>query len=371
VAFELIRELTSGVVGNYWKISSALVACTDNPIVGINLELYLTRDARLEGKSSILNENITLSIYDIDMSYSFDFRACLYAALRNISPWSSAVDVFDDPNKLPVIADASILTSFNTAKTISLNSWDPFNLPLTYSVVEQPTNGLIFLNDKECTYTPNVGFYGIDSAKFKTNNGEFDSSIANINIQVEDTNERPMSFDSSISTSFNTAKTISLNSWDPFNLPLVYSIVEQPTNGSIVLNDKQCTYTPNNGFYGIDSAKFKTNNGEFDSSIANINIQVEDTNERPISFDSSLSLDMDNDCLINFNANDPNNLPLSYIITEGPFNGSILVNNDIYTYRPNLSFSGSDYIIYKSSNGNFESMSARIDFNIAPGEIIE
>jgi hypothetical protein len=80
---------------------------------------------------------------------------------------------------------------------------------------------------------------------------------------------------------------------------------------------------------------------------------------------------MDNDCLINFNANDPNNLPLSYIITEGPFNGSILVNNDIYTYRPNLSFSGSDYIIYKSSNGNFESMSARIDFNIAPGEIIE
>jgi hypothetical protein len=281
VAFELIRELTSGVVGNYWKISSALVACTDNPIVGINLELYLTRDARLEGKSSILNENITLSIYDIDMSYSFDFRACLYAALRNISPWSSAVDVFDDPNKLPVIADASILTSFNTAKTISLNSWDPFNLPLTYSVVEQPTNGLIFLNDKECTYTPNVGFYGIDSAKFKTNNGEFDSSIANINIQVED------------------------------------------------------------------------------------------TNERPISFDSSLSLDMDNDCLINFNANDPNNLPLSYIITEGPFNGSILVNNDIYTYRPNLSFSGSDYIIYKSSNGNFESMSARIDFNIAPGEIIE
>ena len=281
MAFELIRELPSGVVGNYWKISSALVVCTDNPIVGINLELYLTRDARLEGKSSILNENITLSIYDIDMSYSFDFRACLYAALRNISPWSSAVDVFDDPNKLPVIVDASISTSFNTAKTISLNSWDPFNLPLTYSVVEQPTNGLIVLNDKECTYTPNVGFYGIDSAKFKTNNGEFDSLIANINIQVEDTNERPM------------------------------------------------------------------------------------------SFDSSLALDMDNDCLINFNTNDPNNLPLSYIITEGPFNGSILVNNDIYTYRPNQSFSGSDYIIYKSSNGNFESMSARIDFNIAPGVIIE
>lgn len=281
MAFELTRELTSGVVGNYWKISSALVACTDNPIVGINLELYLTRDARLEGKSPVLNENITLSIYDIDMSYSFDFRACLYAALRNISPWSSAVDVFDDPNKLPVIADASLSTTFNTAKTISLISWDPFNLPLTYSVVEQPANGLI------------------------------------------------------------------------------------------VLNDKECTYTPDDGFYGVDLAKFKTNNGEFDSPIANINISVADTNQRPVSNDSLLTLDMDNDCLINFNANDPNNLPLTYVITEGPFNGTILVDNNVYTYRPNASFIGSDYIIYKSSNGSFESLNARINFDVVTGVIIE
>jgi len=281
MAFELTRELSSGVVGNYWKISSALVSCNDNPIVGVYLELYLTRDARLEGKSPVLNEHISMAIYDIDMSFSFDFRACLYNAIRKIAPWSLAVDIFDDPNKTPVIQDASI------------------------------------------------------------------------------------------STSFNTPQTISLISWDPFNLPLVYSVVEQPTNGSIVLNDKQCTYTPNNGFYGNDSAKFKTNNGEFDSLIANINISVEDTNQRPVSNDSLLTLDMDNDCLINFNANDPNNLPLTYVITEGPFNGTILVDNNVYIYRPNSSFIGVDYIIYKSSNGNFESLNARINFDVVTGVIIE
>lgn len=184
MAFELTRELTSGVVGNYWKISSALVACTDNPIVGINLELYLTRDARLEGKSPVLNENITLSIYDIDMSYSFDFRACLYAALRNISPWSSAVDVFDDPNKVPVIADVQLETNLDTEKMIELYSWDPFNLPLTFSIVDQPTNGTISLDGKKCTYTPNIDFYGSDLATYKTNNGIFDSQIAKIVITV-------------------------------------------------------------------------------------------------------------------------------------------------------------------------------------------
>ena len=80
---------------------------------------------------------------------------------------------------------------------------------------------------------------------------------------------------------------------------------------------------------------------------------------------------MDNDCLINFNANDPNNLPLTYVITEGPFNGTILVDNNVYTYRPNSGFTGSDYIIYKSSNGSFESLNARINFDVVTGVIIE
>ena len=152
---------------------------------------------------------------------------------------------------------------------------------------------------------------------------------------------------------------------------MTYSVVEQPANGLIVLNDKECTYTPDDGFYGVDLAKFKTNNGEFDSPIANINISVADTNQRPVSNDSLLTLDMDNDCLINFNANDPNNLPLTYVITEGPFNGTILVDNNVYTYRPNASFIGSDYIIYKSSNGSFESLNARINFDVVTGVIIE
>ena len=82
MAFELLQELPSGISGNYWKMSSALVSCNDNPVVSVYMDLYLSRDARMQGKTPITNESYSFLLQNVDMSYSFDFRVCLYKALR-------------------------------------------------------------------------------------------------------------------------------------------------------------------------------------------------------------------------------------------------------------------------------------------------
>ena len=159
MAFELVHELPSGITGNYWKMSSALVSCNDAPMVLVYMDLYLSRDARNEGKTPITNEYFSFGLHEVDMSYSFDFRVCLYKTLKTLPRWQDAVDIFDDPNKQPVISNVSLATNIDTDGTVDLYSWDPFNEPITYSIVSQPSNGSISLNGKICTYTPNAGFY--------------------------------------------------------------------------------------------------------------------------------------------------------------------------------------------------------------------
>jgi hypothetical protein len=185
MAFELNRDLPSGVSGNYWKISSALVACnTDNPSCDVYLELFLTRQARIDGKSSLLTSAVGVPLAMVDMSFSFDFRACLYNTIKSFPDWSNAVDIFDDPNLIPVANNVNFTTDINVPKAITFSAYDNFNAPITISIVDQPTNGTITESNGIFTYTPNTDYVGSDLATYKASNSQFDSAPANINITV-------------------------------------------------------------------------------------------------------------------------------------------------------------------------------------------
>lgn len=276
MAFELVHELPSGITGNYWKMSSALVSCNDTPLVLVYMDLYLSRDARNEGKTPITNEYFSFGLYEVDMSYSFDFRVCLYKALKTLPRWQNAVDIFDDPNKQPIISNVSLTTNIDTDGTVDLYSWDPFNEPITYIIVSQPSNGSISLNGKTCTYTPNADFYGTDEATYKTNNGTLDSEIATISITVHDTPDRPVANYYSVATEINVPVILDLEGIDPNDLPLTFTIVNQTANGVISESGGIFTYTPNTDYIGADSGSFKVSNEFYESLPVAIDITVTD-----------------------------------------------------------------------------------------------
>ena len=73
---------------------------------------------------------------------------------------------------------------------------------------------------------------------------------------------------------------ITLNGNDYDNDTLTY-YVNQPNNGSVVLNNNVATYTPELNFFGNDSFNYMANDGISNSQYANVNVVVSGINDPP------------------------------------------------------------------------------------------
>ena len=184
MAFQLETVHASGVTANYWRLAIANVDCTiESPVVRMQMDLYVNIDARFNGNTPLQNKFLLAALSDIDVTYSYDFRACIYNYLKSLPEWANAIDVLDEPN-IPVIFPVNLSVDFDTPKDFTVSGFDNLNLPITYSIVDNPSNGVISGSNGNYTYTPNSGFTGSDLATYKASNGQFESSIANINITV-------------------------------------------------------------------------------------------------------------------------------------------------------------------------------------------
>jgi serine protease AprX len=87
-------------------------------------------------------------------------------------------------NDAPVANDQSVITTKDTQVVIILTGSDVDGPAPTYSVVAEPTNGVLSGDAPNLTYTPNTNFVGFDSFTFKASDGSLDSDIATVNITV-------------------------------------------------------------------------------------------------------------------------------------------------------------------------------------------
>jgi len=72
---------------------------------------------------------------------------------------------------------------------IILQATDSNSDTLTYEIVDVPSNGdAVLVEVNSVTYTPNANFFGSDSFTFRANDGEFDSNLATITIDVASVN---------------------------------------------------------------------------------------------------------------------------------------------------------------------------------------
>ncbi len=92
-------------------------------------------------------------------------------------------------------------------------------------------------------------------------------------------NSPPVANDQTVNVNMNTQSPITLTATDPNNHPLTYSIVTQPSHGTLspsTLGGPSRTYTPAAGYTGPDSFTFKANDGNVDSNTATVSITVHD-----------------------------------------------------------------------------------------------
>jgi uncharacterized repeat protein (TIGR02543 family) len=132
----------------------------------------------LTGPTTVV-ENTELSDNLLDLAWT-DIQFELYRIGGNFMQFSIS-DIEKMPNNPVVVQRDSSVQG-------TLVAVDTENDPLTYTIVSEPENGTLILDDPEdgtFTYTPDPGFTGDDSFTFKVNDGLSDSNTATVFITVQ------------------------------------------------------------------------------------------------------------------------------------------------------------------------------------------
>ena len=173
----------------------------------------------------------------------------------------------------PTVEEATASISKGDNAVINLVASDPDNLPLTFEVVNQPSNGTVLISDSELLYTPDVNFSGQAVISIKAFNGIKYSPLANVVIDVVSHN--PIASALYVSVVKNGTISIDLSGTDPENDSLTYSVETPSASGSLFQNDTNTqTYVPNTDFVGEDSFTFKAFDGVYYSDPATVHITV-------------------------------------------------------------------------------------------------
>lgn len=89
-------------------------------------------------------------------------------------------------------------------------------------------------------------------------------------------NQAPAANNASFTTQADTELTGTLSAEDADGDPLTFALVDESTNGSVMLEtDGSFSYLPNSTFTGSDSFTFQVSDGDRDSNVASVDVVIE------------------------------------------------------------------------------------------------
>lgn len=207
----------------------------------------------------------------------------------------------------------TVAASEDVDKTITLAGTDANGDSLTFRINSLPANGALYQTSDgttrgtEITSTPttvsdssarviyvsaeNASGNGHGNFEFSANDGTTWSLTAEVTVNVSAVNDLPTTSNASIGLNQETNKNINLSASDVENDDLTYSIVSNPSKGTITSINSATgavVYRPNVGETGSDSFTFKANDGTGDSNTSTINLTISSLN-RTVQFLQSTS----------------------------------------------------------------------------------
>jgi beta propeller repeat protein len=194
----------------------------------------------------------------------------------------------------------------------------------------------------------------------------WDDKNGNWDIYMGELDIPPIANDQSVTTDEDTAVSITLTAVDPKGEGLTYSIVNNPSLGTLTGTPPELVYTPEPNIYGSDSFTFMVNDGLDDSNLATVSLAINPVNDAPIANDQSITTDEDTPVIITLGATDFDGGALTYSILSGPSQGTLSGSPPALTYTPDTDYNGPDSFTFLANDEFDDSNTATVSILVEP-----
>ncbi len=258
-------------------------------------------------------------------------------------------------NDAPTALDDSfaIQVDITLSSNVSSNDSDPDGDQLTFTLLDDVTNGTLTFNpDGSFDYAGDPGYLGDDSFTYIACDPLNLCDTATVYIEVTNFNGDPVAVQDNVTGDEDTiiSGDASTNDSDPDGDPLTYTVTSGPSNGTVnMLPDGSFTYTPDPNFNGIDTIYYQVCDDLFACANSLIVITVNPVNDAPVAVDDTFAGEEDDVVQgdVSPNDTDVDGDGLSFTELDGPTNGTVVINPDgSFTYTPDPNYFGDDSFTY-------------------------
>jgi VCBS repeat-containing protein len=244
---------------------------------------------------------------------------------------------------------------------------------ITASLSEAPANGSLTLDaDGSFVYLPESDFAGEDRFTYIATDGSDSSEAATVTVTVTLPNSAPIANDDSFQLEEDQVLEVSApgvleNDSDAEGQPITAALVSDVIHGSLILNeDGSFTYAPDLDYNGMDSFTYQVSDGDLPSNSATVSIDVAPVNDIPLAVDDMAQGEEGVIIEINVLVNDEGmgDDPISVELETIPDNGTVEVVGNLIRYTPIVGFLGDDSFIYKATDVDSGTSSARVSVSI-------
>ena len=315
-----------------------------------------------------LSGTIPNLIYTPDPDYfgsdGFSFRVRDDTGYSNTAYVTISIEAVND---LPVADDQAVTTYEDDSVNITLTASDIDNSNLYFNIYSNwPHNGTLTGTIPNLTYTPHADYTGADKITFYAYDGIGHSNIATITITINPIDDQPVANYQAVTTDEDTPVDITLTASDTDEDPLTFTVIDQPSHGTLIGKTPDLTYTPDPNYNGEDSFTFNVSDSVLESELATVTITINPINDQPVANDQSVTTDEDNPVDIILTASDTDEDPLTFAVITQPSHGTLSgpIPNLIYT--PNAGYAGSDSFSFHVHDGTGYSNNAYVTITITP-----
>ena len=181
-------------------------------------------------------------------------------------------------NQPPVAEPIFVSTLEDQSVEIELIAYDPEGDAIIYEILSVPQHGSLSGDSPFLLYSPDQNYFGGDNFSYCAFDGYLYSEPAVVTIQIAPVNDPPIAFSSQITTDEDVPVGIELSVEDVDSDNFTLTIQEGPFHGFF----EGGIYQPEGNYFGEDWFTFTAFDGEFESNLARVDLQILPVNDQPV-----------------------------------------------------------------------------------------